>query len=197
MTNAPERQPLSDELLRRVGRNVVNFQYLEATLRSMIPVLSRSGTIKQVQTQLASATRKHKKSTFGDLTVEYNNHVYRPAKARAEPSDQAPTEPISSFNLRIESTPESIAQQKRALRKLVDERNRLIHSDLLSVDLNSTDECDAMSAKLDEQNDRIRQQIDGLNSIRHRLLSGFEEWQRLVQSGEFLALLQGGQEDDS
>jgi hypothetical protein len=34
-----DSQPVRDELFRRIGRNVVNFQYLEATLRSMVPTL--------------------------------------------------------------------------------------------------------------------------------------------------------------
>ena len=33
-----------DELFRRIGRNVVNFQYLEATLRSIVEIATATGS---------------------------------------------------------------------------------------------------------------------------------------------------------
>lgn len=49
------------ELFRRIGRNVVNFQYLEATLRSMIPALYNHGTLRELPANQDEVSRKHKK----------------------------------------------------------------------------------------------------------------------------------------
>jgi hypothetical protein len=39
MQSTIDSQTARDELFKRIGRNVVNFQYFEATLRIMIPAL--------------------------------------------------------------------------------------------------------------------------------------------------------------
>lgn len=49
MQPAVDSQFARDELYRRIGRNVVNFQYLEATLRSMVPMLYNKSTLKELQ----------------------------------------------------------------------------------------------------------------------------------------------------
>ena len=61
MNYAVDSQTARDELFRRIGRNVVNFQYLEATLRSMILALSNKGIVKELQTNQEEVSRKHKK----------------------------------------------------------------------------------------------------------------------------------------
>jgi hypothetical protein len=195
MNPTPERQPHSDELLRAIGRNVVNFQYLEATLRSMIPALSNHGTATEWQARYIKVTRKHKKSSLGDLADEFHDRVFGSAVDPSTLIDESLSEPSMAFALRLESTPESVAQQKRALRMLVTERNRLIHSSVLTVDLDSPEQCREECAKLDEQNDRIRQQLADLNAIRKGWREASEEFQRFIQSGEFVAMLRGGQDD--
>lgn len=64
--------------------------------------------------------------------------------------DDMLSEPTLTFSMRLEVTQETAAQRKRSLMKLVAERNRLIHKDLLSVDLNSREECEELSARLAE-----------------------------------------------
>lgn len=191
----PERQPFRDELLRAIGRNVVNFQYLEATLRSLMPALSTSGTVKELQARHLETTWKYRKSGIGELASEFRGRVFSPPAKASELSDEAPTEPQFSYSARLESTPESIAEQKRALQRLVEDRNRLVHSDLLSVDLNSDEACRAMCAKLDEQNGRILRQLDSLNAMRNGILASLEEFRRLFKSEDFLTLLRSGEGD--
>lgn len=118
MNPTPERQPFCDELLRAIGRNVVNFQYLEATLRSMIPALSNHGTATEWQARHLRVTRKHMKSSLGDLADVFHDCVFsQPADADTL-TDEVLSEPSMSFAFRLEATPESVAQQKRALATL-------------------------------------------------------------------------------
>ena len=65
-----------------------------------------------------------------------------------------------------------------ALVNLVLERNRLIHNDLVSVDLNSREECEELSARLDEQYTKIRRYLDYLNSVR----TNFQEIGRSIRA---------------
>lgn len=193
MTPTTDLQSARDELLRRIGRNVVNFQYLEATLRSMIPTLSTKGTLSELQIRQTELARKHKKSSLGELANVYHKRVFRVPSE--DLSDDAPSEPTLAFSVQIESTPDDVAKQKRELASLVVERNRLIHKDVLSVDLTSKEQCEALSDRLDEQNTRIRQQLDQLNAFRSGLRDAAEELIRFIESEEFLAMLRGEHDD--
>jgi hypothetical protein len=195
MQPAIDSQTARDDLFRRIGRNVVNFQYLEATLRSMIPALYNRGTLKELQANQDEVSRKHQKAALGDLANAYHERVYgKNVEDEAMPDDMV-SEPTFAFSVRLEVTQETAVQCKRALMKLVAERNRLIHKDLLSVDLNSRKECEELSARLDEQYTRLRRHLDYLNSLRTGFQEMAAELGRLLESDEFLELLRGGRDD--
>lgn len=172
---------------------MVNFQYLEATLRSMIPVLSVEGTPSDLPLRQAELVRRHKKSSLGDLADAYHQRIFQPASESSP--DDALLEPYFAFSVRSERTAEEVARQKRELKSLVIERNRLIHKDLLSVDLGSTEQCEALSAKLEEQNTRLRHQLNELNAFRAGLREVAEELTRFIASEEFKKLLRSDSND--
>ena len=193
----PGSLPLSprDALLRRVGRNVVNFQYLETSLRRVIPTLRSEGSLTEVRSRLDATVRKHKRSSLGNLADAFLDTVL----PKAQPGDlSAGTEPVEitlRISTQIETTADEAAQHRRDLLKLVTERNRLVHRDFLSVDLDSPEQCEQLSARLDEQNDRIREHLAFLNSVREMQRDAFAEFAAYVQSDEFMSVLAGQQND--
>jgi hypothetical protein len=191
-----ESQSARDELFRRIGRNVVNFQYLEATIRSMVPTLYNKLTIEELQARQNEASPKQDKSTFGNLVSAYHDRLLRSKEVLDETvPDEVSSEPTLTFGFSIEVTRETAAQRRSALVNLVAERNRLIHEDLLNVNLNSSEECEELSARLDEQYTRIRRHLDHLNSLRTNFQEMAAEFGRLLESDEFLALLNRERED--
>lgn len=182
-------------MLRRIGRSVVNFQYLEATLRNMIPSLSNEGTPKDWQANFSATTRRHKKSSLGDLAGSFLERVFSGADESLIDADASLRELKLRVSLQVDATPKQEAEQRRALLKLVRERNRLIHWDALDVDLNSPEQCARLAAQLDEQNERIRAQLLHLNSLRQAHREAFEELVRFMQKEEFMSVLQGQQDD--
>ena len=191
-----DSQCVRDELYRRIGRNVVTFQYLEATLRSMVPTLYNKLTIAELQARQNEASPKRDKSTFGNLVSAYHDRLSRSEKVLTETvPDEGLAEPTVAFGFTIDVTPETAAQREIALVNLVAERNRLIHEDLLNVNLNSSEECAELSARLDEQYTRIRRHLDHLNSLRTNFQEMAAEFARLLESDEFRALLSGERED--
>jgi hypothetical protein len=191
-----ESQSARDELFRRIGRNVVNFQYLEATLRSMVPTLYNKLTITELQARQNEASPKWDKSTFGNLVNAYHDRLLRSKEVLDETvPDEVLSEPTLTFEFSIEVTRETAAQRRSALVNLVAERNRLIHEDLLNVNLNSSEECEELSARLDEQYTRIRRHLDHLNSLRTNFQEMAAEFGPLLESDEFLALLNRERED--
>ncbi|HKG46796.1 MAG TPA: hypothetical protein VKB02_08725 [Pyrinomonadaceae bacterium] len=190
-----DSQSARDELFRRIGRNVVNFQYLEATLRMMIPTLSNKGTLKELQANQDAVVRKHKKATLRPLANAYHERMYGKSVTDEEPSDDALSEPTFTFGIGLDVPPEKAEERKRALVKVIRERNRLIHEDLLNVDLKSREECEELSARLDEQYIRIRRYLDHLNSLRVNFQQMTADFARLLESEEFRALLMGDCDD--
>jgi alanyl-tRNA synthetase len=196
MQPSVDSQSARDELYRPIGRNVVNFQYLEATLRSMVPMLYNKSTLKELQAHQNEVSPKQEKSTFGNLVSAYHDRLSRSKKALNETvTDEVLAEPTLAYGFSIDVTPETAAQRKIALVNLVAERNRLIHEDLLNVDLKSREECEELSARLDEQYTRIRRHLDHLNSLRTNFQQMAAEFGRLLESDEFRALLSGERED--
>lgn len=193
MTPTAEPPTPRDELFRRIGRNVVNFQYLEATLRSMIPALSTKGVLSELPIRQDELVRKHKKSSLGDLADAFHKTIYQPSDDTS--ADDVTSQTTFAFSVRLESIPADIASKKRALKSLVAERNRLIHRDLLAVDLNSAEQCQTLSAQLDDQNVRLRQQINELNAVRTGLREAAEDLVRFLESDEFSNLLRGESDD--
>ena len=187
-----DSQSARDELYRRIGRNVVGFQYLEATLRSMVPMLYNKSTLRELQAHQSEVSPKPEKSTFGNLVSSYHGGLSRSKEVLNETvPDESLVESTVTFGVSIEETEETAARQRSALVNLVAERNRLIHEDLLNVDLKSREECQELSARLDEQYTRIRRHLDYFNSLRTNFQQMAAELRRLLESGEFRALLSG------
>ena len=187
-----ESQSARDELFRRIGRNVVAFQYLEDVLRSLIPKLSNKLTLRELQTGQDKVSRKHTKSMLGELAGDYHQKVYSKNVADETVSDEVSSEPTLALGFHIEVPPETEAERKRDLMNLIDERNQLIHKDLVSIDLDSREECEEFSERLDQQYAWIRRWLDHLYSVRTRVREGFLG---LLESDEFLAVLKGERDD--
>lgn len=190
-----DSQSARDELHRRIGRNVVNFQYLEATLRSIVPMLYNKSTLKELQADQSQVSPKQEKSTFGNLVSSYHERLSRSKELLNETvPDEGLAEPTLTFGCSIEVSEETAAQRRSALVNLVAERNRLIHEDLLNVDLKSSEECEELSARLDEQYTRIRRHLDHFNALRTNFQEMAAAFGRLLESDEFRALLRGERE---
>ncbi|MEQ8487050.1 MAG: hypothetical protein RIB46_22020 [Pseudomonadales bacterium] len=71
----------------------------------------------------------------------------------------------ASFSLRIRLEPDARETFEDALRSLIEERNRLIHSMFLRFDLKSQSECEAMISALDQQHESIKPQYEMLQAL--------------------------------
>jgi len=191
MNLTSENSSTQDGVLRRIGRNVVNFQCLEAGLRGMIPSLASTGTLRDFKSSLLATGKKHKKSSLGTLADTFFDGIFSKADELNAGTENASKEVSFRTSLQIKTSPELEAEQRKSLLKLVIERNRLIHSDALKVDFNSPEECAIFSKRLDEQNERIRAQLLDLNALRQAHSEALEELIRYIQTDEFLTALQG------
>ena len=189
-------QTSRDALLRRIGRNVVNFQYLEALLREMIPSLSSETTQSTLHSHKAEINRKYKKWSLGDLTDTFLDSIFYSTKKEDSEISEKVNELSIKTTFQIEIDPQDTIERRKGLLKLVVERNRLIHRDVLDIDLNSDEQCEVLSKRLDEQNDRIRENLMFLSSLRNVQQEVYAEIAKYMQTDEFISAIIGQQDYD-
>ena len=181
-------EQLRDETLRKIGRNVVNFQRLEAALKAVVLSTSAGGaTIEEVHTHLAARAKSLKKRPLGDIAETFHNSIFKDEDPPVPPANASLPWVSTSFQFEID--PIEAKERKRKLLALVAERNRLIHSDLINFDPNSAESCTRLTALLDEQNPRILEQLDAVKEIRDVYRTFLKELLEYVNSDEYLAFL--------
>jgi hypothetical protein len=172
-----------DDVLRKVGRNVVLVQQLEQLLKFVVANGNLAGFASELKTLKEAQENKINKQTLGTLVGQY--------VANSNPeSDTQSTEPEEideayfSFSFRIECDDDYYESRKEALAQLVTERNDLIHHLLPRFDMKSAQSCRALGKELDEQSEKIRLEINRLKATAMALNDGRKEMAAYFQSEE-------------
>jgi hypothetical protein len=163
MTQSAELAAARDEALRKVGRNVVNFQKVEACLKYLIAVSDVQTTKDGLSAEHKRHAAKTQRLPFGRLSEAFYQTIYG-AESVAVPTSNG-THISMSTSFRVETDAETVKRQKRTLSALVTERNRLIHRDLSGFGHNSISSCRELIAMLDEQNVRVLSQLEDLATL--------------------------------
>ncbi len=119
------RTPETDEVLRRVGRNVVIFQQVELLLK----VLNANSEVRGPASQLAAIVERqaeivHKK-TMGELAGRLVSTVLQPLDEHESPDEI--DEVWLGFRFSIDGDAGFTDSHDKEMRALVDKRNDLIH----------------------------------------------------------------------
>ena len=119
------RRPEVDEVLRRIGRNLLHFQQIEHLLKHLIGCARIEGTAATAQFNHAERQRKLQRQTLGKLAGEFANNVLADAEARDSP--EALDEGGLSLTLCIQTNSASVEQHMADLKAILDARNELVH----------------------------------------------------------------------
>jgi len=181
-----------DEVLRKIGRNLVNFQRMETMLKFLNANQRISGTVSDLAEISARAKKQASKMPMGHLAEEFVRSVY----SSQETAEQYDSDKASvTFSFRIEADAALVAERKKALRAVVRERNKLVHQWLSEFDPNSRESCQEFGAALDEQNAGVLPEFEILRAIIRRLRESQREVMRFLMSEDFLAELTKGTAD--
>ena len=173
---------IREEVLTKVGRNVVCFQKMEAMLKFLNSLQSMNGSAEDPQNDAEAGNRRRRQQNrkpMGPLADEFLRSAYSPSQT--EPATPATHDIKVSTSFRIEADAVLVAERKKALRSVVRERNQLIHKWLAAFDPNSDESCAALVTALDEQYDRILPEFGALRA----LLSTIREHVDYLQSADF------------
>jgi aerobic-type carbon monoxide dehydrogenase small subunit (CoxS/CutS family) len=163
MIEPTDLEALRDEALRKVGRNVVNFQKVEACLKFLLAVSETQTTKDGLSARHRKRTATIQKLPMGYLSNEFFRCVYGPESEAPTLTDFSQITVSTTF--RVDADAANVKEQKKILSALVTERNKLIHRDLSGFDHNSISSCRNLIAMLDEQNVRVLSQLEQLAAL--------------------------------
>lgn len=119
------RAPEVDEVLRRIGRNLLLFQHIEHLLKYLMSNARIEGSASSVQTLHAQRRARIHTQTMGQLAGRFVDDVL--ADAGDRDAQAALTEDWVSFGFTIQSDSTYVAQHSAEMKAVVDARNDLIH----------------------------------------------------------------------
>jgi hypothetical protein len=182
---------LRDQVLRKIGRNVVNFQKMEAMLKVLNSHQQVSGALSDLPRLFAKASKSTSKLSMGRLADAFIRSVYSTTEGHVEQRDHK--EISISFSLNIEADPVLTKERKKALNAVVAERNKLIHEWLANFDPNSMKSCAQLQTELDKQHARIWPEFEMLKSIVQTSKELIDKLTRHLTSDEFLGEVEKGE----
>jgi hypothetical protein len=162
MESETEQKKARDEVMRKIGRNVILFQQMELMLKNIISEWEFSGYTSEL---LENKTKKKtivSKQTMGQLTEQFLNNTFSEYKApEVEPTNKK--EIFWDVKINIPCDTDYYEKKKQALSAIVSSRNNLIHHLLPEFDPNSLQSCLKTDQYLDEQREKILPEYDTLS----------------------------------
>jgi hypothetical protein len=186
MTVDDELTALTNELFRRIGRNLLNFQKIEGMLKFLVANGQLQGPIKALTDLRNERANSVLRSTMGVLAGKFVNEILSDA-GDVEDSLAGSTEAWFSFKLSFRTEMQESVELGDSLRSLVDERNDLVHHLDGRWDNKSIESTRNLVAQLDEQRERL---IPIYNQLKGMVLAVAEG---MKQHADFLSSPEGSQ----
>lgn len=175
MTVSPT-DDLRNEALRKIGRNIVNLQKMERTLKLLVIGSDWRGYISELKGVHQKRLTDVERLTMGPLTNNAIDILYSATDSNVEAPGKL-DEAWVAFGFRIEGGMDKKKATKKALSLVVKERNRLVHKMLGEFDSTSVESCRALIDLLDQQQERIDPHFE-------RIMG----WLRTLHEGQMILL---------
>lgn len=164
---AAASQDLRDEVLRKVGRNLLSNQQVEQLLKAILGMSKIEGTVADAPTRFAERNATLATTSLGGLQRQFRDEILSCGEERA--STDGPDDvsvPWMSTTFQFELEPENRAALGEQLQALTDERNKLAHHFLEHWQPGSALAMAATSSDLDTQHEKIaamRERLTGMH----------------------------------
>jgi hypothetical protein len=162
---------IRDEVFRKIGRNLLNFQKIELMLKHLITNGRMSGYISEFKANQEQRSAAVHKQTMGELVGQFvENTLLDNQESSQIPLDLK--EPYFSFSFNVNANADFYNSKRQALKSLVDDRNDLIHHLLPRFNANSIENCLEIEQYLDQQRERLIPEYEHLKSLIESLKEG-------------------------
>jgi len=149
-----------DLALQKVGRNVVNFQRMEAMLKLLLKFANFSAPISKAREHFEAREKRHRTKPMGHLVELAAKALH--GETPAVPADIG--EGWATYSLSL-GDGSQMKEWRKEFRRVVRERNTLIHQMLAAWNPNSIESSRSLCQELDEQRERIMSAYRHLESV--------------------------------
>lgn len=175
-----------DEVLCKIGRNLMLFQQMEGLLKTIVGIGTNSGycnEFRQLQKERLAAVSK---KTMGQLIGEVvQTHFTDEVPNYEKPQDLS--EAWVSFRYQVGADPAFHERRKKALDDIVTERNELVHHLLPRWNIASLESTQEVAAYLDGQRYKALAEFEELRAMTKALESAVQALGTFLASDEFAA----------
>ena len=172
-----------NEVLRRVGRNLIIFQQIEHFLKALLANHKSAGTPENYATNLQAQADCVNKKMLGQLVEKYGTNVLQDAGAEV-PEEERPDN-CFSFSFRISGDTEFVESIRRDLKLMTEERNDLVHHFLPRWKPNVSEKLEEALAYLDAQRDKVLPMHEHLRSTVQHLQESAVELAAFMATPEY------------
>jgi len=176
-------KPTQDEVLRRIGRNLLLFQQIEHFLKFLLSRHKSGGTAETFKTNLQEQTEGISKKMLGELVKKYAAEVLQDAGEEV-PEDESPADWFT-FSFRISGDTQFVESMRRDLKVMTDERNELVHHFLPRWHPDSPEKMAEALVYLDTQREKVLPMHEHLRSTIDHLQENGKKLLEFMASPEY------------
>ena len=158
-----ELEERKNRIFCKVGRNVVNLQRLEIRLKGILSVFV-DAPLSKLPKIIERRSEVLMRQTMGPLTHEIVDRLI------PEPHPQGTFEHLATefwinVSVRMEADVDLRRELKAKLKKLVDDRNELVHHMFGGFDPRSVESCAQLELRLDDQRSQISEVFNWVEEL--------------------------------
>ncbi len=172
------------EVLRRVGRNLLLFQQIEALLKFLLANHTGDGTLETFQSRHKKRAESVNKQMLGNLVDKYGTDVLQDAGVETL-DEENPDVPWMSFSFRVSGNAEFVESMRSNLKLMTDERNELVHHFLPHWQPESADNLGEALLYLDAQREKVLPMHEHLRDTANRMQSARQLLHNFISSEEY------------
>lgn len=142
-----------DEVLRRVGRNLLLFQQVEGLLKILLANHKGGGSLLDFKARQEDQEKRINKQMLGQLVEKYGTEVLQDDSV--EVTEEKEPVGMASFAIRIQCNAEFLESVRRDLKLMTEERNELVHAFLPRWQPDSQEKMTETLSYLDDQREKV------------------------------------------
>lgn len=174
---------IHDEVLRRVGRNLLLFQGIEGLLKFLLSRHKVGCRPKDFRGHLQERIEAVSGTMLGHLVQKYVTEVLRDAGTEVA-EEESPAD-CMTFSLKISGDTNFIEAMRRDMKLMTEQRNELVHGFLARWQVDSQDKLEETLEYLDAQREKVLPMHEHLKSVAEQLVDSWQEFIDFLKSDEY------------
>lgn len=179
---------LQDEVLRRVGRNLLLFQQIEALFKHLLAAHKAEGTPENFQERQQKEHKTINRSMMGSLVEKYGKEFLQ--DAGTDLADEDHPAGWLSFKFQLVAESDVIVKLQHDMDLMTHARNELVHGFLPRWQPDSVERLEGALTYLDQQRENAIPMLEHLRESARHLDEGRRLMLEFVSSGEHERLME-------